>query len=126
MLSPLFHYDGSTMASVYFPTRRLLKDADSVMIDEANVIVDIAPDGEVVYLELFDPPALPEYYPLPFYYDAQHDTYDLFFVAAGPRMYSVRATDQPDIDLIFGDDTTVIGLRICNAHTRLPRMNLRP
>jgi len=125
MLSPLFHYDGSTMASVYFPTRGLRHDGESLMIDEADLIVDLTPSGEVTYLELFDPPDLPTYYPLPFYYDPLHDTYDLFFAAAGPRTYSVRATDQPDLDLIFGDDT-VIGLRICNAHERLPRMNLRP
>jgi hypothetical protein len=126
MLSPLFHADGTTMASVYMPERVLNPDGESVMIED--MIVDVTLKGEITYIELFNPPTdLPEYYPLPFYYDHTHDTYDLFFMKAGPRTYSVRHTDHDYIDLIFDHDASlVIGLRICDAHTRLPRMNLRP
>lgn len=126
MLSPLFHYDGVSMASVYFPRSKVCDTTDAVMIEEADALIELLPSGEVVYLELFNPPDLPEYTPLPFIYDHRHDTYDMFFMAACPASFSMRSTDQEDVDLLFDnkDITKVVGLRICNARTRLPHMDL--
>lgn len=127
MLSPLFHYDGKNIASVYFPMPRFYYGtSDDVLIEEADALLELLPTGEVIYLELFNPPRLPEYTPLPFLYDPRHDTYDMFFLNKCPTVYSMRSTDQEDVDLLFdnADTTKVVGLRICNARKRLPNMDL--
>jgi len=119
MLSPLFHNDASS-ASVYFPARVYMVESDSVILDDANIVVDLDVSGAIVYMELFNPPHLPDYYPLPFIYDARHDTYDMFFLPNAPRAYAVRSTDHDDIDLIYDTIDAVIGMRVCNASVRLP------
>jgi uncharacterized protein YuzE len=111
------------MASVYFPTLPGIRpDVESLMIGE-SIVVDMSPTGEVTYLELFDPPDLPTYYPLPFCYDYIHDIYDLFFMKKAPAFFSAHITDQEDLYLLMNNEE-VIGMRICHARTRLPNMNL--
>lgn len=125
MRSALYVRDGDTMASVYFPTRLVQGNVYSFTLDIADLVVDLTHDGEVVYIELFNPPLLPKHFPLPFVYDPRHDTYDIFFAEKTPPVYACRSTDEEDIDVLYGaDNTKVIGVRICNARKRLPGMDI--
>lgn len=114
------------MASVYFPTPTTCDTSDGLMIEEADAIINLRPTGEVVCVELLDPPDLPEHAPLPFIYDPRHNTYDMFFLRKCPNMYSMRSTDHEDFDLLFdnADTSKVVGIRICNAQRLLPHMDL--
>lgn len=124
MRSPLLEVDGR-LAVVSFPTALHGRHVyETIELDDARAAVDLTRMGEVLALELFWTPSLPSPLPLPFVYDARHDTYDLFFLDATPASYAVRATAHEDFDTIYDAEDAPVGVRVCRASHRLPRCAL--
>jgi hypothetical protein len=117
------------VATIFFPTPRhsvsLEKESEPVeFLKVFSMLVIVLEGEEVVMVELFERPThlTSDIVPLPFVYDPRHNTYDMFFMDSAPSSYSFRSTDHPDFDLIFDDTTMLVGLRVCNATNRLPRI----